>query len=92
MKKFTKFLVVGCVIAILLASCGSKNPVAGKKMAMDAGGMSVVYIFTENQFWLEGLDGVKLNYRYDKETASIIYTELDGEETTLPMSKFTEVK
>ena len=92
MKKSTKWIAGAIVAAALFASCGGKNPVAGKKMAFDYNGASIVYIFTDSQFWLEGLDGIKLNYRYDKETDSIIYTEVDGEEKTLPMSKFKEVK
>ena len=90
--KSIKWIAGAIVAAALFASCGSKNPIAGKKMSLEAGGMSVVYVFTDSQFWLEGLDGLKLNYRYDKESDSIIYTEVDGEEKTLPMSKFKEVK
>mgnify|MGYP007101888656 CR=1 FL=1 len=92
MKKNAKFLVLIFVSTMLFASCGGKNPVAGKKMALEAGGMSVVYVFTDSQFWLEGMDGLKLNYRYDKENDRIVYTELDGEEKTLEMSKLKEVK
>ena len=92
MKKKLLFVALSLFIVTLFAGCGNENPVAGKKMALDAGGASVVYIFTDDQFWLEGLDGIKLNYRYVKDTDSIIYTELDSEETTLSMSKFKEVK
>ena len=92
MKKLVKVIAVVFLSASLFASCGSKNPVAGKKMALEAGGMSVTYIFTENQFWLEGLDGLKMNYRYDKESDSIIYTELDGSESVIEMSKLREMK
>lgn len=52
---------------MLFASCRSENPVAGKKMALEANGMDIVYVFTDEQFWLEGLGGLKLNYKYDKE-------------------------
>ena len=92
MKKSTKWIAGAIVAAALFASCGGKNPVAGKKMALEAGGMSIVYVFTDSQFWLEGMDGLKLNYRYDKENNRIVYTELDGEEKTLEMSKLKEVK
>lgn len=35
---------------------------------------------------------MKMNYRYDKETNAIIYTELDGSESVIDMSKLKEVK
>ncbi|MBR0098735.1 MAG: hypothetical protein IJP90_03360 [Treponema sp.] len=92
MKKLVEVVAVVFLSASFFASCTSKNPVAGKKMSLDAGGMSVTYIFTENQFWLEGLDGLKMNYRYDKGTNAIIYTELDGSESVIDMSKLKEVK
>ena len=92
MKKITFFLVTVFFSAMLFSSCGSKNPVAGKKMALEAGVMSFVYVFSDNQFWLEGMDGLKQNYRYDKESNTIIYTDLDGSEQIIEMSKLKEVK
>ena len=92
MKKNAKFQVLIFVSTMLFASCGGKNPVAGKKMALEAGGMSVVYVFTDSQFWLEGMDGLKLNYRYDKDNDCIIYKDIDGSEEIIEMSKLKEVK
>lgn len=92
MKKIFKVILLVFLTTSIFACCKTKNPVAGKKMSLDAGGMSITYVFTEAQFWLEGLDGLKLNYRYDKESDSIIYSEIDGEEKIIPMSDFKEVK
>ncbi len=63
MKKSIKWIAGAIVTAALFASCGSKNPVADKKMSLEAGEMSFVYVFTDSQFWLEGMDGLKLNSR-----------------------------
>lgn len=68
MKKSIKWIAGAIVTAALFASCGSKNPVADKKMSLEAGEMSFVYVFTDSQFWLEGMDGLKFNYRYAKTT------------------------
>ena len=92
MKKSIKWIAGAIVTAALFASCGGKNPVAGKKMALEAGGMSVVYVFTDSQFWLEGMDGLKLNYRYDKDNDCIIYKDIDGSEEIIEMSKLKEVQ
>ena len=92
MKKSLKWIAGAIVAVALFASCGGKNPVAGKKMALEAGGMSIVYVFTDSQFWLEGMDGLKLNYRYDKENDRIVYADIDGSEEIIEMSKLKEVK
>ena len=65
---------------VLFVGCSGKNPVAGKKMSLSAGGASFIYIFEKDQFYMEGLEGMKMNYRYDKDSDSIIYTEIDGTE------------
>lgn len=92
MKRLTKAIALAILTATLLAGCKGKNPVAGKKMALNVGGMSVVYIFEKEKFYMEGLDGIKMKYRYDKDSDSIIYTELDGTESVIEMSKLKEVK
>lgn len=91
MKGFIKFCIIG-LICFSLFSCNGKNPVAGKKMALNVGDASYVYIFEKDQFYMEGLEGYKLNYQYDIETNTIIYTEFDGSEKTLDCSQLTEVK
>ena len=50
MKKSIKWIAGAIVTAALFASCGSKNPVADKKMSLEAGEMSFVYVFTDSQF------------------------------------------
>ena len=86
--------LIGAVFlsVVLFAGCSGKNPVAGKKMALSAGGTSFVYIFEKDQFYMEGLEGIKMNYRYDKDSNSIIYTELDGTEKMINMKSLSEVK
>ena len=92
MKKSIKWIAGAIVTAAFFASCGSKNSVADKKMSLEAGEMSFVYVFTDSQFWLEGMDGLKLNYRYDKDNDCIIYKDIDGSEESIEMSKLKEVK
>ena len=92
MKKVTSLIILLFISVILFASCRSENTVAGKKMALEANGMDIVYVFTDEQFWLEGLDGLKLNYKYDKEQNRIIYTDIDGSEQTIEMNMLKEVK
>lgn len=92
MKKVTSLIILLFISVMLFASCRSENPVAGKKMALEANGMDIVYVFTDEQFWLEGLDGLKLNYKYDKEQNRIIYTDIDGSEQTIEMNILKEVK
>ena len=92
MKKMVKAIVLAVVVAALFAVCGSKNLVASKKMALEAGVMSFVYVFDDEQFCMEGFDGLKMKYRYDKERDSIVYTELDGSESVIEMSKLKKVK
>lgn len=41
MKKLVKVVAVVFLSASFFSSCTSKNPVAGKKMSLDAGGMNV---------------------------------------------------
>lgn len=41
---------------------------------------------------MEGFDGLKMKYRYDKESDSIVYTETDGSERVIVMSKLKRVK
>ena len=92
MKKTAKAVALVVVAVTLFAGCGSKNPVVGKRMALEVNGMSFVYVFEDEQFYMEGLDGFKLEYRYDKESDSIVYTELDGSESVIEMSKLKKVK
>ena len=92
MKKMVKAIALAVMAAALFAGCGSKNPVAGKRMALEVNGTSFVYVFEDEQFYMEGLDGLKLKYRYDKESDSIVYTELDGSESVIKMSELKRVK
>lgn len=61
-------------------------------MSLSAGGASFIYIFEKDQFYMEGLEGMKMNYRYDKDSDSIIYTEIDGTEKMIEMKSLREVK
>lgn len=41
---------------------------------------------------MERLDGLKMKYRYDNESDSIVYTETDGSERVIKMSELKRVK
>ena len=41
---------------------------------------------------MERVDGLKMKYRYDKESDFIVYTESDGSEYVIKMSKLKRVK
>ena len=92
MKKMVKAIALAVMAAALFAGCGSKNPVAGKRMALEAMGTNFVYVFEDEQFYMEGFEGMKMKYRYDKESDSIVYTELDGSERVIKMSELKRVK
>ena len=41
---------------------------------------------------MEGFYGLKMKYRYDKESDSIVYTETDGADRVIKMSELKRVK
>ena len=86
-SQFVEFLRSGLCIDLVPPKVGAgKNPVAGKKMALEAGGMSIVYVFTECKFWIEKISGEEIdgellkNYGYtSKRSPSLYLVEIDGE-------------
>ena len=82
-SQFVEFLRSGLCIDLVPAG---KNPVAGKKMALEAGGMSIVYVFTECKFWIEEISGEEIDeellnrYTSLKSLPRLYYlAEIDGE-------------
>lgn len=77
---------------MVFMGCKEKNPVAGKKMILTdtifGEEMEFTYVFSDSQYWLDGVEGIKGTYQYDKETDTI---SLDGGEPQ-PLSEFKQVK
>ncbi len=87
MKKSFKLIAVAVLTLTMLAGCKKKNPVEGKKFNLKIAGENIVYVFSADKMWMEGHEQVKMDYRYEKESDSIILTEFDGVESTIPMSQ-----
>lgn len=93
MKKTMVLVAVTVLTAAIFVGCKEKNPVAGKKMSIEmGGGVSATYVFSETQFWVDGFDGLKKEYHYDKERDAIVYSNSDGSEDVVEMSRWKEVK
>ena len=98
MKSITIAFAAAVLSAVLLVGCKGKNPVAGKKMALTESTVilgekyeqDLIYVFSDTQYWLDGLEGVKMNYVYDKETDTIRLEGGLGD--PIPVSEFKKVK
>ena len=88
MKKIFKLIAITIFALTMFVSCGKKNPVSGKKFELKINGLeTVTYVFSDDKMWLDGLEEIKLDYRYDEVSNSIIMIEYDGIESTIPMSQ-----
>ncbi len=92
MRRFFRMIAALVLMLTVFAGCAKKNPLSGKKFAMKVSDVeTVTYVFSDDKMWLDGFDLVKMDYRFDAQSNSVIMTEFDGLECTIPMSKLKQV-
>ena len=76
-RRFVSFLLVFSLISVVLAACGSSNPVLGKWESTDGSGETIEF-FKDETFVMESSIGLNISGTYSVEDSDKIKLDMEG--------------